>query len=79
MLQNLKIGTRLALAFALLLALIAALAAGGISGARQLTERSATLYSDRMVPMGLLAEISHDQRPADPCLVENLCSPAPAF
>ena len=59
MLQNLKIGTRLALAFALLLALIAALAAGGISGARQLTERSATLYSDRMVPMGLLAEISH--------------------
>ena len=59
MLQNLKIGTRLALAFALLLALIAALAAGGISGSRQLTERSATLYGDRMVPMGLLAEISH--------------------
>ncbi|WP_461161746.1 methyl-accepting chemotaxis protein [Simplicispira piscis] len=54
-----KIGTRLALAFALLLALIAALAAGGISGSRQLTERSATLYGDRMVPMGLLAEISH--------------------
>ena len=59
MLQNLKIGTRLALSFALLLALIAALAAGGISGSRQLTERSATLYGDRMVPMGLLAEISH--------------------
>ncbi|WP_238990851.1 methyl-accepting chemotaxis protein [Acidovorax sp. ST3] len=54
-----KIGTRLALAFAVLLLLISALAAGGISGAKRLTERSAALYGDRTVPMGVLAEISH--------------------
>ena len=54
-----KIGTRLALAFAVLLLLFSALAAGGISGAKRLTERSAALYGDRTVPMGVLAEISH--------------------
>lgn len=54
-----KIGTRLALAFAVLLLLISALAAGGIGGAKRLTERSAALYGDRTVPMGVLAEISH--------------------
>ena len=43
MLQKMKIGTRLALAFAVLLLLISALAAGGISGAKRLTERSAAL------------------------------------
>ena len=59
MLQRLTIGTRLALAFAVLLVLISALAAGGISGAKRLTERSAALYGDRTVPLGLLAEISH--------------------
>ena len=59
MLQRMKIGTRLALAFAVLLLLISALAAGGISGAKRLTERSAALYGDRTVPMGVLAEISH--------------------
>ena len=58
-LQKMKIGTRLALAFAVLLLLISALAAGGISGAKRLTERSAALYGDRTVPMGVLAEISH--------------------
>ena len=46
MLQKMKIGTRLALAFAVLLLLISALAAGGISGAKRLTERSAALYGD---------------------------------
>ena len=35
MLQRLTIGTRLALAFAVLLVLISALAAGGISGAKR--------------------------------------------
>lgn len=59
LLQNLKIGTRLALAFALLLLLITALAAGGIAGARHLTGRSAALYGERTVPLGTLAEISH--------------------
>ncbi len=59
MLQKIKIGTRLALAFAVLLVLISALAAGGISGAKRLTERSAALYGDRTVPLGVLAEISH--------------------
>lgn len=59
MLQKIKIGTRLALAFAVLLLLIFALAAGGISGAKRLTERSAALYGDRTVPLGVLAEISH--------------------
>jgi methyl-accepting chemotaxis protein len=59
MLQKIKIGTRLALAFAVLLLLIYALAAGGISGAKRLTERSAALYGDRTVPLGVLAEISH--------------------
>lgn len=59
MLQKLTIGTRLALAFAVLLILISALAAGGISGAKRLTERSAALYGDRTVPLGVLAEISH--------------------
>ena len=59
MLQKMKIGTRLALAFAVLLLLISALAAGGISGAKRLTERSAALYGDRTVPKGVLAEISH--------------------
>lgn len=59
MLQKIKIGTRLALAFAVLLLLISALAAGGISGAKRLTERSAALYGDRTVPLGGLAEISH--------------------
>lgn len=54
-----KIGARLALAFAFLLLLISALATGGISGAKRLTERSAALYEDRTVPMGVLAEISH--------------------
>ncbi|WP_255593647.1 methyl-accepting chemotaxis protein [Acidovorax sp. sic0104] len=54
-----KIGTRLALAFAVLLLLLSALAAGGISGAKRLTERSAALYGDRTVPLGVLAEISH--------------------
>ena len=39
MLQKIKIGTRLALAFAVLLLLISALAARGISGAKRLTER----------------------------------------
>jgi len=58
MLQKIKIGTRLALAFAVLLLLISALAAGGISGAKRLTERSAALYEDRTVPLGVLAEIS---------------------
>ncbi len=59
MLQKMKIGTRLALAFAVLLMLISALAAGGISGAKRLTERSAALYGERTVPLGVLAEISH--------------------
>ncbi|PJI98188.1 methyl-accepting chemotaxis sensory transducer with Pas/Pac sensor [Acidovorax sp. 69] len=59
MLQKIKIGTRLALAFAVLLLLICALAAGGISGAKRLAERSAALYEDRTVPLGVLAEISH--------------------
>jgi methyl-accepting chemotaxis protein len=59
MLQKIRIGTRLALAFAVLLLLISALAAGGISGAKRLTERSAALYGDRTVPLGVLAEISH--------------------
>ena len=59
MLQKIKIGTRLALAFAVLLLLISALAAGGISGAKRLTERSAALYGDRTVPLGVLSEISH--------------------
>ncbi|KRD15239.1 chemotaxis protein [Acidovorax sp. Root267] len=59
MLQKIKIGTRLFLAFAVLLLLISALAAGGISGAKRLTERSAALYGDRTVPLGVLAEISH--------------------
>ena len=59
MLQKIKIGTRLALAFAVLLLLISALAAGGISGAKRLAERSAALYGDRTVPLGVLAEISH--------------------
>ena len=59
MLQKIKIGTRLTLAFAVLLLLISALAAGGISGAKRLTERSAALYGDRTVPLGVLAEISH--------------------
>ena len=59
MLQKIRIGTRLALAFAVLLLLIMALAAGGVHGARRLTERSATLYADRTVPLGTLAEISH--------------------
>ena len=59
MLQKIRIGTRLALAFAVFLLLIFALAAGGISGAKRLTERSAALYGDRTVPLGLLAEISH--------------------
>ena len=54
-----KIGMRLSLAFALLLLLLCALAAGGIYGAQRLTERSAALYSDRTVPLGTLAEISH--------------------
>lgn len=57
MLQKMKIGTRLGLAFALLLLLISALAAGAISGATRLAERSETLYSDRTVPMGVLAEL----------------------
>ncbi len=55
MLQKIRIGTRLALAFAVFLLLIFALAAGGISGAKRLTERSAALYGDRTVPLGLLA------------------------
>lgn len=59
MLQKMKIGTRLGLAFAVLLLLISALAAGGISGAKRLTERSAALYGERTVPLGVLAEISH--------------------
>jgi methyl-accepting chemotaxis protein len=59
MLQKMRIGTRLALAFAVLLLLITALAAGGIGGAQRLTERSAALYGDRTVPLGSLAEISH--------------------
>lgn len=59
MLQKIKIGTRLALAFAVLLLLIGALAAGGIFGAKRLTERSAALYEQRTVPLGVLAEISH--------------------
>ena len=59
MLQKMRIGTRLALAFTVLLLLITALAAGGILGAKRLTERSAALYGDRTVPMGVLAEISH--------------------
>ena len=59
MLHTMKIGTRLALAFAVLLLLITALAAGGISGAKRLTERSAALYGDRTVPLGVLAEISY--------------------
>ena len=59
MLQKVKIGTRLGLAFAVLLLLISALAAGGISGAKRLTERSAALYGERTVPLGVLAEISH--------------------
>lgn len=59
MLQKIKIGTRLALAFAVLLLLISALAAGGVSGAKRLAERSAALYEDRTVPLGVLAEISH--------------------
>ncbi len=59
MLQKIRIGTRLALAFAVFLLLIFALAAGGISGAKRLTERSAALYGDRTVPLGVLAEISH--------------------
>ncbi len=57
MLQKMKIGTRLAFAFAVLLLLISALAAGAISGAARLAERSETLYSDRTVPMGVLAEL----------------------
>ena len=57
MLQKMKIGTRLALAFAVLLLLISALAAGGISGAKRLTERSAALYGDRTVPMLSLIHI----------------------
>ncbi|WP_440111247.1 methyl-accepting chemotaxis protein [Acidovorax sp. BL-A-41-H1] len=52
-----KIGTRLALAFAVLLLLISALAAGAVSGATRLAERSETLYTDRTVPMGVLAEL----------------------
>ena len=32
---------------------------GGISGAKRLTERSAALYGDRTVPLGVLSEISH--------------------
>ena len=59
MLQQMKIGTRLALAFGVLLLLISALAAGGMGGAQRLTERSAALYGDRTVPLGMLAEISH--------------------
>jgi methyl-accepting chemotaxis protein len=59
MLQKIKIGTRLALAFAVLLLLISALAAGGIIGTNRLTERSAAMYGDRTVPLGVLAEISH--------------------
>jgi len=59
MLQNLKIGTRLALAFAVLLILISVLAASGIQGARRLAERSETLYTDRTAPMGVLAELGH--------------------
>ena len=59
MLQTMKIGTRLALAFAVLLLLLCALAVGGMGGAKRLTERSAALYGERMVPMGVLAEISH--------------------
>ena len=54
-----KIGLRLSLAFAVLLLLLCALAAGGIHGAQRLTERSAALYGDRTVPLGTLAEISH--------------------
>lgn len=57
MLQKMKIGTRLALAFAVLLLLISALAAGAISGAARLAERSESLYRDRTVPMGVLAEL----------------------
>ena len=59
MLHKMKIGTRLGLAFSVLLLLISAVAAGGINGAKRLTERSAALYGDRTVPMGVLAEISH--------------------
>ena len=61
MLQKIKIGTRLALAFAVLLLLISALAAGGISGAKRLTERSAALYGDRTVlPYALSGHRSGD-------------------
>lgn len=58
MLQKIRIGPRLVLSFGLLLALIGALAVIGISGASQLTARSAALYTERTVPLGALAEIS---------------------
>ena len=48
--SKMKIGTGWRWRLPLLL-LISALAAGGISGAKRLTERSAALYGDRTVPM----------------------------
>ena len=57
--QKMRIGTRLALAFAVLLLLISTLAASGMGGASRLAQNSAALYEGRVVPMGVLAEISH--------------------
>ena len=79
MLQTMKIGTRLALAFAVLLLLLCALAVGGMGGAKRLTERSAALYGERMVPMGVLAEISHLTQRNRVLVMDMLMDRAPAI
>ncbi|MCR6628827.1 MAG: methyl-accepting chemotaxis protein [Magnetospirillum sp.] len=57
MLQGIKFGARLAILLAVSVLLVAAIGAAGLLGGRQLSHGLETVYGERVVPLGQLAQI----------------------
>lgn len=59
LLQNVRIGTRLAGAFGVVLLLMVLMAAVGLGGTQRFFEATRAVYEDRTVPLGLLGDMNY--------------------
>ena len=59
LLQNVRIGTRLAGAFGVVLLLMVIMAAVGLGGTQRFFEATRAVYEDRTVPLGLLGDMNY--------------------
>jgi methyl-accepting chemotaxis protein-1 (serine sensor receptor) len=59
LLQNVRIGARLAVAFGVVLTLMVLMSAVGLAGTQRIFDATRTVYEDRAVPLGLLGDMNY--------------------